>query len=167
MKESLNRKVKNATAVESSGISFKSKLERLCYDTLKEKGFDPQYEPRTFILVEPFVPVTPFYDKETDSQRDRRLQSGQNSGPRGLVLNKTKVQSIKYTPDFYFRYGDTDVYIECKGFENDCFYLKKKLFRRHLDKVLEDEGQKSVYFEVYTKTQLLQAINIITDKENA
>lgn len=161
-----NKKVRNATAIESSGISFKSKLEKTCYDILKEKGFEPQYEPRTFILIEPFTPKTPFYDKETDSQRSRRMDANKGSSSRELVLNKTKVQSIKYTPDFYFKYNDTDVYIECKGFENDCFYLKKKLFRRHLDKVLEVEGQKSMYFEIYTKTQLIQAINIITQQDN-
>jgi predicted nuclease of restriction endonuclease-like RecB superfamily len=164
--KSSNKKVMNATAVESSGISFKSKLEKTCYDTLKEKGFEPQYEPRTFILIEPFTPKTPFYDKETDSQRNKRIDNNIGSNSRELVLNKTKVQSIKYTPDFYLRYNDLDVYIECKGFENDCFYLKKKLFRRHLDKVLEEEGQKSMYFEVYTKTQLLQVINIIKEQGN-
>lgn len=161
-----NKKVRNATAIESSGISFKSKLEKICYDTLKEMGFEPQYEPRTFILIEPFTPKTPFYDKETNSQRNRRMDANKGSNSRELVLNKTKVQSIKYTPDFYIRYKDTDVYIECKGFENDCFYLKKKLFRRHLDKVLEDEGQKSMYFEIYTKTQLLQAVNIVKQQDN-
>lgn len=161
-----NKKIKNATAVESSGISFKSKLEKTCYTTLKEEGFEPQYEPRTFILVEPFKPITPFYDKETDKQKSKRLSEHRGSLARELVENTTKVQSIKYTPDFYFRYEDLDVYIECKGFENDCFYLKKKLFRKYLDKTLQEDGQQSIYFEIYTKNQLLQAIEIIKNKKN-
>jgi hypothetical protein len=37
------------------------------------------------------------------------------------------------------------------------------LFRKYLDDVLESTGQKSIYFEVYTKKQLLQALEIIKE----
>ena len=50
-----------------------------------------------------------------------------------------------------------------KGKENDCFYLKKKLFRKYLDDILTATGQKSIYFEVYSKKQLLQAIEIFKE----
>ena len=50
-----------------------------------------------------------------------------------------------------------------KGKENDCFYLKKKLFRKYLDNILIATGQKSIYFEVYSKKQLLQAIEIFKE----
>ena len=70
---------------------------------------------------------------------------------------------IRYTPDFYFNYNGLDVYIEAKGIENDIFYIKKKMFIKYLDGVLVNTGRKSIYFEVYTKKQLLQAIEIIKD----
>ena len=61
----------------------------------------------------------------------------------------------------YFVTGMSDngylVVIEAKGFENDSFYLKKKMFR----KWLEGHYPKSIYFEIYTKKQLLQAVEII------
>lgn len=138
-----NKKILNATPLEFDGISFKSKLERTVYQTLKEHGFPVQYEPCKFIIWEGFKPVVPFYNKD----RKTRL----------LKLETKKIISISYTPDFLFNYNDHLVIIEAKGMENDCFYLKKKMFR----KWLEEHHPKSVFFEVYTKRQLLQAISII------
>ena len=37
------------------------------------------------------------------------------------------------------------------------------MFIKYLDDVLINTGKKSIYFEVYTKKQLLQAIEIIKD----
>lgn len=138
-----NRKIINASPLKFDGISFKSKLEKMTYQTLKEHGFPAEYEPRKFIIWEGFKPSVPFYNKDKST--------------RMLKLESKKIISISYTPDFMFRYNDYIVIIECKGIENDCFYLKKKLFR----KWLEDNLPDSIYFEVYTKKQLLQAINII------
>lgn len=152
-----NKKIRNATEVKIKGITFKSKLEKLIYSTLLQSGIEPQYEPRTFILWTKFKPVTPFYDQETIHKRNQR----DPSSSRMLVLKTGTVEGIRYTPDFYFRYGDYDVYIEVKGMENDVFYIKKKMFRRYLDEVLERTGQKSLFFEIYTKKQLLQALEII------
>ena len=77
-----------------------------------------------------------------------------------------------YNPIFendvnYFKYNGIDIYIESKGFENDVFYIKKKLFRYFLDKKLESTGQNSIFFEIYTKKQLLQSIQIIKDYEKS
>jgi hypothetical protein len=77
------------------------------------------------------------------------------------VQKTGKVVGIRYTPDFYFKYNDLNVYIEAKGIENDVFYIKKKLFIKYLDEQYIKTGEKSIYFEVYTKKQLLQAIEII------
>ena len=61
--------------------------------------------------------------------------------------------------------GDIDVWIEVKGIENDCYYLKKKLFRKYLEDLYNTTGKKSIFFEVYSKKQLLQAIEIIKQYE--
>ena len=152
-----NKKIRGATKTSSLGITFKSQLEKCLYKTLLELGFHPQYEPRTFVVWNGFTAITPFYDRETDSQRDKR-------DPRSskiLVEKSPIVQPIRYTPDIYFEYNGIDVWIEAKGMENDVFYIKKKLFRKYLDEVLITTGKKSLYFEVYTKKQLLQAIEIV------
>lgn len=157
-----NKKIKNATTCSTGDVKFKSQLEKSVYNTLHQLGFNPQYEPKTFVLIDKFNPITPFYDKESDSQYNKRKKAGDSSA-RKLVKKEGVIQSIKYTPDFYFKYGTLDVYIEVKGFENDCFYLKKKLFRRYLD----TQPEKSIYFEIYTKKQLLQAVEIIKEYEQS
>ena len=160
-----NKKIRNATICKTGNITFKSQLEKSIYNTLQQLGFNPQYEPETFVLWDSFIPITPFYDKESDTQQKRRLENGDTNKSKSLVLKTGKIVGIRYTPDFYFKYKDLDVYIEAKGIENDVFYIKKKLFRYFLDQKLNSTGQHSIFFEIYTKKQLLQAIKIIENYE--
>lgn len=155
---SSNKKIVNATRNTYDDIVFKSILEKTVYSTLILLGYNPQYEPQTFTLFEGFTPITPFYDKMSDSKMKKA-----KLGYRMLELKSGKIIGIKYTPDFYFRYKDIDVYIEAKGMENDVFYIKKKLFIKFLDDRYASTGQKSMYFEIYNKRQLLQALEIIKD----
>lgn len=156
-----NKKIRNATVCTSKSITFKSVLEKSCFTCLEEQGFSPQYEPRKFIIFPSFVPITPFYDKETDMQQKKRIELlGKQSG-KELRLCNGLIQPITYTPDIYIRYNDLDIWIECKGFTNDVFPYKKKMFRKLLDDIYIKTGQESIYFEIYTKKQLLQAIEII------
>lgn len=138
-----NKKIKNASPLEYDGVTFKSKLEKMIYQILKENGFPVEYEPNKFVIWEGFRPTIPFYNKDKIT--------------RMLKLEKKKIIDVTYTPDFVFIYNGYLVIIEAKGFENDCFYLKKKMFR----KWLECHYPKSIYFEIYTKKQLLQAVEII------
>lgn len=138
-----NKKIKNASPLEYDGISFKSKLEKMAYQTLKEQGFPVLYEPRKFIIWEGFRPNVPFYNKDAST--------------RMLKRDSKKVIDISYTPDLMFEYNNHHIIIEMKGFENNTYPLKKKIFR----KWLESNYPNSIYFEIFTKKQLLQAIDII------
>lgn len=158
-----NKKIRNATQSSSRGITFKSQLEKSIYNTLLQQGFEPQYEPKTFTLWDGFTPITPFYDKETDKQNQKRAELLGKKVPKVLVQKEGKVIGIRYKPDFYFKYNDLNVYIEAKGIENDVFYIKKKMFIKYLDDRYLESGEKSIYFEVYTKKQLLQAVEIIKE----
>lgn len=161
-----NKKIRNATVCKDSSITFKSVIEKRFYNILLQHGFNPQYEPKTFTLWEGFQPITPYYDKETDRQVAKRLEEGVNNCPSRMLVQKTgKLVGIRYTPDFYFKYNNLNVYIEAKGIENDVFYIKKKMFLHYLDRLHLEKGEKSIYFEVYTKKQLLQAIEIIKNYE--
>lgn len=138
-----NKKIKNASPLEYDNIQFKSKLEKMIYQTLRENALPVKYEPRKFIIWEGFKPTIPFYNKD--------------SSTRMLRQDNKKVINITYCPDFVFDYNNHLIIIEGKGFENSVFPLKKKMFR----KWLEDNEPHSIYFEIYTKKQLLQAIDII------
>ena len=164
MKE--NKKIRNATQCTSSNLTFKSQLEKGIYNTLQQLGYNPKYEPFTFTLWEGYIPITPYYDKETDAQRTKRLEKGEDVTPsKILTIRNSKVVGIRYTPDFYFKYKNLNVYIEAKGIENDVFYIKKKMFIKYLDNRFLKTGEKSIYFEVYTKKHLMQALEIIKDYE--
>lgn len=153
-----NKKIINARTTQVNNISFKSQLEKTIYTTLVGLGFNPQYEPITFELIGGFVPTIPYYDQETPKHKLNRIKSGKDTTIwRKLILKTSKIVGIRYTPDFYFKYNGVNIYIEAKGFENDVFYIKKKLFIRYLSNLQE----KSMYFEIYSKKQLLQAIEEI------
>ena len=138
-----NRKILGATSLVSDGISFKSKLEVVIYKELLRAGFNPKYEERKFVIWEGVKPTKPFYNRDIQTKM--------------LKLDMGKMRDITYTPDFTFEYKNHLVIIEAKGFENDTFPIKKKLFRGLLEKM----ETLVIYFEVYTKKQLLQAIEIL------
>lgn len=158
-----NKKIRNATVCNTGDITFKSQLEKSIYNTLQQLGFNVQYEPVTHMLWDSFTPMTPFYDKESDAQQAKRVANGDKDKSRKLVSKEGKIIGIRYTPDFYFKYKNLDVYIEAKGIENDVFYIKKKMFRKYLDDILTSKKQHSIFFEIYTKKQLLQAVEIIKE----
>lgn len=137
-----NKKIKNAHPLEYEGIQFKSQLEKTAYITLKEAGFPVEYEPKKITIWKGFKPTVPFYDK--------------NNTTRLLQLQMRKLIDITYTPDFMFEYKNHTIIIEIKGFANETFPIKKKVFRAWLE-----DHPDSIYFEVYSEKQVLQAIEII------
>lgn len=136
-----NKKIKNASEVTSSGIKFKSHLEHMIYKVLRENNIDPEYESRTFEFVPKLRPTVPFFNRIS----------------KVFGLDMKPIRPITYTPDFIFEYNGILVIIEAKGFENDVFYVKKNLFRRYLETL----DKYSMYFEIRTKKELLEALKII------
>lgn len=155
-----NKKIKNATTVTCSGIVFKSKLEKDIYNIFKEAGYDIKYEPKRIVLVSFEDNKVQFYDKETDIQYKNRMKTGDKS-PRLLSLKSAKMHPITYTPDFYIYYNNLHIWLEAKGFENNCYYIKKKLFRDYLNKRYIENKEISLFFEIYSKAQAYQTIKII------
>lgn len=155
-----NKKIRNATVCKGSGITFKSKLEKQCYNDLIEAGITPKYEPKRIVLIDGFDPITPFYGRETDTQYEKRSES---KGGKIIRLEMTKQQALHYTPDLYFKLGDYDIWIEVKGLQNDTYPIRRKLFRLYLDNLFKTTGQKSLFFEIYSRKHLQQALEIIKE----
>lgn len=140
----MNQKVKNATPEVYEDIKFKSKVEIMMYKTLIKLGFNPEYETHKYILWKGFKPTVPYYTRNK----------------RGInILESKKLIDITYTPDFYMEYEGLKIIIEVKGKENDVFPYKFKMFRE----VIENQPDKEDYmiFQVFTKRQLLECIEII------
>lgn len=149
----MNKKIKNANPYRYDGIDFKSKLERDAYAAFKKADLDVKYEACTFPLQETFVPTVPFY-------RSTKCLPFRN--------NKTRVPAITYTPDFIIRHGLKLVIIEMKGFPNDVYPVKKKLFRKFLEGMLEEAiqvnaGAKVLFFELKSMREVNKTIDIIKE----
>lgn len=144
-----NKKIRNATPLVYDNIHFKSRLEVMIYKTLTQYGFKVYYEPTKYTIWTGFKPTIPFYTKDKKT--------------RMLKLDDKKLIDITYTPDFITEKGNIVIIIEAKGFENDVFPYKKKLFRKYIEDVNQETGQEILFFEIFTKKQLLQAIDIINE----
>ncbi len=144
-----NRRIRNATPEEYSNIRFRSKIEVMVYKTLLQYGFEPEYEAHTYTIWEGFKPTVPFYTRNK---------------AKATVLNLKKLISITYTPDFYMEYQGLKIIIEVKGAVNDLFPYKFKMFRKYIEDLPDKENY--LIFEVFTKKQLLEFIQIIKDESH-
>lgn len=147
-----NKKIKNATPTEYNGIQFKSKTEVMVYKTLLQYGFKPYYEPTKYGVWKGFKPTVPTYKPDKTGQ---------------LKSEDKKIIDITYTPDFIFMAPDnkTVIIMEAKGgFVNDTYPIKEKLFRGYLEDLLKKSNQPTMFFQIRSKSQVIQAINIIKEK---
>ena len=141
-----NRRIKNATPyVAFDGTQMRSKLETRVYKWLYDLGFEPKYEPETFTCWKGPRPTVPFYDL---------------SKSRHNQLNMKKLVDMSYTPDFIFEYKGIKIIIEAKGFENDQFPIRKKLFRAYLETL----DYPVIYAEIYIKRQLKEFIDKLNEE---
>jgi hypothetical protein len=146
LKVRMNRKIRGAKHISFDGLNFKSQLEKTAYVVLKGEGLTPAYEPKKFIIWKGFFPSVPFYT------RDKKTHN--------LMLKSSKkIMDITYTPDFILTYKGYKIIIEMKGFENDVFPVKFKMFKKYLEN--RAKTTKYLLFEIFTKRELLQAIQVI------
>lgn len=143
-----NKKIKGATSLTVGDITFKSKSEASVYKHLLQAGFEPVYEGMKFVIWEGFKPTVPFYTRRGKS----------------TYLNDKKTIDITYTPDFTFMYNGKLIIIEVKGFENDVFPYKFKMFRKLLEK--EPYKGNTLLFEIFTIQQLKECIEIIKNHDS-
>ena len=110
----MNKKIKQATEIDYDGIHFKSKKEKEAYIILKESGLNPEYEPDKAVLFEGFKPSHPWFLNGVP-------QLTKSGKPKKLI-------DWNYTPDFKISLNDYTAYIEIKGYPNDVYPYKRKLF---------------------------------------
>lgn len=73
-----------------------------------------------------------------------------------FVFHGEKVRAITYLPDFVGK----DFIIECKGFPNDAFPLKEKLFKR----LLVDISPNCMYYVVHTQKEVNTLVEQLKQK---
>ena len=120
-KKPINKKVRNATICRKDGIEFKSKLELYTYTKLKKANLGGEYEKHKFNLIEKFNFKNESYEKH------------KSRGNYVYAKSSRKIRGITYTPDFVNK-KDRWI-IECKGYANDQFPLRWKLFKKMINEM--------------------------------
>ena len=133
-----------AKKVTVDGINFKSGLEKFMYQELKKNKLFEGYENEKFPLIDSFAPCNEFYERQANSKGEFRQRGGK------------KIQGISYTPDFCGR----DFIIECKGFPNQSFPIRWKLFKKHLC----DVGDERTVFKPQTQSECSKVIQLILNQ---
>lgn len=151
----VNKKIVGAKKTEFDGIRFDSRLELSCYKALKKADLDFKYNNLTFNLLSPFrLEGVHLYD----SSNKRRIY-GEQLTKSGL---KRQFIGIKYTPDFVRDVeGEPLIIIETKGFSNDVYPYKKKMFLKSLEKVYKKTGREVYFFEPKNLKEINRSIEII------
>ena len=117
---------RGGTKISYDGINFSSGLERYTYMALKKAKLFEQYEGETFVIVEGFEFTDQVYERQSNGKGEYTARG------------RKKILPIKYTPDFTGR----DYIIECKGFANESFPMRWKLFKKW---VTENNIGKTLY----------------------
>jgi len=139
-----NKKVRNATTQVYKGIKFRSKLELFTYMKLEDAGIKALYEEQKFTLMEGFR-----YEQQSIEPSNKRATKGE------YINNTDKVRDITYTPDFVDPNGKW--VIEVKGFANDVFPLKWKLFKH----MLQNYPDPPVLYLPKNQKQVLETIELL------
>lgn len=138
--------VKSKGKFPFKGIEYNNTFERKMAMLLDEADIPFEFEPKTFMLVEPFVFPLVSYERQ--------------SNQKGLMINRgqKKVQGIKYTPDFV---GEGFI-IETKGYANETFPMRWKLFKN----LLTQQGVKTedlVIFKPQKISELVEVVKLIKE----
>jgi len=149
----MNKKIQNATKKEYDGIQFKSLLEISTYKILKELGLNPSYEKETFLIWEGCNSKVPFFTKNSFKRKNHNIEVLSHN----TVIDRRPLTGITYTPDITFDYKGKHIIIECKGFTNDVFPYKFKMFRKYIQEL--NDGIEYEIWEIFTKKQLIECIN--------
>lgn len=145
----MNRKIRNATTVTVDGITFRSKLESNVYLYLKSKGITPQFESERFVLTDD-IPIG-------------KIRYYNRIG-RNYMRMMRRPRPIIYTPDMFFIYKGYKVYVEVKGYMNDTFPLKAKMFLSCLSK--QPDSSRYVYAVIRSITEIDYTLNDIDNTPN-
>jgi len=147
----INKKVRNAAPLMYDGIEFKSKLELFTYQKLLEADIkDFKFESEKFTILEGFE-----YNMTSFEAYERSIE-----GNKQKLFGETAkaIRPITYLPDFTsIRDDKTGWIIECKGFPNDAFPLKWKMFKDYLVK----KGYNITLYKPNNQQTVIKTIELI------
>ena len=114
-----NKKIRGASWTEYKGIKFRSKLEERFFKVCENHGLNVIHEPKKMTLMEKFEPKKVNFHSSMYK-----------------IVNV--VRAITYMPDFVYMTKTQLHIIECKGFANDVYPVKRKLILQYLEQLKTD-----------------------------
>jgi hypothetical protein len=145
-----NVKVKNAKKVEYAGVKFDSALEVFTYKQLKLLGVDFKYAGVVFEII-PALELT----------NSIVLYPNTTGMDKKTLKKRTKIQKKVYTPDFVHEWRNYYIIWENKGWGNDDWASKRKLFLHYLETKFNYGWRTPVYLEAHNNRQVLECIEFI------
>ena len=147
------RKIKSKKLIYK-GIKFDSELEIHCYKALEEANIKFTYNEKTFTLKESFRPTITIINNYYKSGRNKkkRFTKYETKILDELYIDKSKIGSIKYTPDFIIERDNKTIFIETKGYANESYPYRKKLFISYLEKL--KDNKEYTFVELRNKKQI-------------
>lgn len=140
------QKIKNATALTVDGIKFRSKLEAYTYRRLSEEGINSEYEVHKYNLL------------NKNTYKGTIYEPHKVKGIKAFRKVSNNIRAITYTPDFV---NTKDKWIiEVKGYANDVFPLKWKMFKS----LVEIQGY-TLYLPS-TQKQVRETVDLIKAEKN-
>lgn len=157
MKRKKNKESIQHTKTFKYGIQFASLLEVYCYEQLKLSEYADKFK------------YTPFSIDAIDEKKinlislhPRKKSSKWKKGDPIMKVRKGEtLQSISYTPDFIVELDNHRVIIETKGYANDAFPIRKKLFKVYLDEQNKTSDKQWVYCEPSSHTEIKETIEFL------
>lgn len=142
--KSIVKKSKNAK-LTYKGTRYRSALEVYMAQCLDQAGIKSDYEKHIYTLMPGFKFKNSSYERQANS--------------KGLFQERgnSKVQPITYKPDFV---GEGFI-IEVKGYANEAFRNRWKLFKR----LVSEELPEVTLFKPQTKKECDKVIEIIKQRE--
>jgi len=149
-----NKKVRNASAHDYNGITFKSGLELAIFQALEGEKIHTEYEQHSYDVMEGFSSYVPIFS-DCNKKKNTKRASG-------------KFKPIIYTPDFVVPLEHTTIIIEAKGFPSRDYPLRKKLFVNLLNKFQEvNPSMRYAFFEISSRKNIPALVETIKKiKEN-
>lgn len=130
-----------------NGVLYKSSLEKKMAILLTEAKIPFEYEPKTIPLIEGFYFPFDCWERQTNGKGEFKNRGGK------------KIIGMGYTPDFV---GENFL-IETKGYANESFPLRWKLFKKSLLETELGNGEYTL-FKPQTIKECEIVIQIIKSK---
>lgn len=144
-----------------NGINFKSTLEKDAYLLFTQWGFKFEYEPTVFTMLGEIDLVKTNIIKFSKRKQTKKADIVKYGTHRIMPRKANNIKPMSYTPDFIIYNDDALFIVETKGWANDAYPLRKKVFFHYIESVTT---RPVYFFELKNKVEIKECCKYIKNK---